>query len=124
MKTNKEIVREFTQAIFNEGRFERLLEFMHEDYIQHSMEVEQGREGFLAFAKSFRSAYPDLELRIKHLYEDGDTVISFNHAVLEPGQTEAVVVDIYRLEDGMLKEHWDCKEPLSDEGRGKIAKLF
>ena len=50
-----------------------------------------------------------------NLFEIGDLVFSHNHAVLEEGVNEAVVFDIYRIQDGKLAEHWDCIQPLKPE---------
>ncbi len=113
--TNAEIVRLFTEEVFNNGNDSLIDQYMREDYHQHNPTVAQGREGFKAFHKGFRGAFPNLHLYIKHLYEDGDVVISHNLAVLEPGKVENIVVDIYRLENGQLAEHWDCIQHLTEE---------
>lgn len=114
--TNKELVREFTRVVFNGRDLSRLPEFMREDYIQHSYGIESGREAFIDFAQNrFFAKHPNLELRIMNLFEDGDLVFSHNHAVLEEGVTEAVVFDIYRIQDGKLAEHWDCIQALRPE---------
>ena len=40
------------------------------------------------------------------------SVTSFAQKNVDPeGKTKARVVDIYRLEDGMLAEHWDVLMP-------------
>ena len=113
--TNAEIVRLFTEEVFNKNHPELIDQFMREDYIQHNPTVRQGRDGFKEFQKRFCSQSPNLHLYIKHLYECGDIVISHNLAVIEPGVNENIVVDIYRLEDGKLAEHWDCIQHLTEE---------
>ena len=89
---------------------------MKDDYIQHNPTVAQGKEGFVDFAKNrFFKMFPELELKIMHIYEDGDIVVSHNHAVLKAGEIENIVFDVYRLEDGKLAEHWDCIQHLTPE---------
>jgi predicted SnoaL-like aldol condensation-catalyzing enzyme len=113
--TNKEIVIQFTEEVFNNKQLERIPEFMREDYKQHNPTVAQGRAGFTEFAKRFTGSNPDLHLYIKHIYQDGDIVISHNLAVVKPGENENIVFDVYRLQDGKLAEHWDCIQHLTPE---------
>lgn len=113
--TNAEIVRAFTEEVFNQGRADLIDQYMQPGYIQHAYKVPQGRDGFKQFHQIFCSRHPDRHLYIKHLYEDGDVIVSHNLAVLDPGETENLVVDIYRLEDGKLAEHWDCVQHLTPE---------
>ena len=40
--TNKEIVEEFTQVVFNERHLELIDKYMHDDYVQHNPTVAQG----------------------------------------------------------------------------------
>jgi predicted SnoaL-like aldol condensation-catalyzing enzyme len=123
--TNKEIVQEFTKVVFNEKNLEVLDQYMKEDYIQHNPTVKQGREGFIDFAQNrFFKAFPNVQLVIKHIYEDGDTVVCHNLAICEPGENENIVFDVYRLEDGKLAEHWDCIQHLTKEQMETKDTLF
>lgn len=125
--TNKDVVRAFTRIVFNGRDLSQLERFMREDYIQHSYGIESGREAFRDFAENrFFAEHPGLELKIMNLFEDGDLVFSHNHAVLEEGVNEAVVFDIYRLQDGKLAEHWDCIQPLKPEQMNpeNIKRIF
>jgi predicted SnoaL-like aldol condensation-catalyzing enzyme len=113
MMTNEEIVRQFTEAVFNAHELSNLEFYMREDYIQHNPTIKNGIEGFRDFAENrFFKQFPNLELRIMHLYTVGNIVISHNHAILKKGGDEAVVVDIYRIQDGKLAEHWDVIQHL------------
>lgn len=51
--TNKELVLEFYDKVFNGHDLSDLGRYMREDYRQHSPEVADGREGFRAFAEGF-----------------------------------------------------------------------
>lgn len=122
--TNKEIVIKFTEEVFNGKDLSLIPLYMKEDYIQHNPTVAQGRAGFTEFAARFTQAFPNLSLQIKHIYEDGDIVISHNLAVLVPGENENIVFDVYRLEDGKLAEHWDCIQHLNPEQIKNTPALF
>ncbi len=122
--SNKDIVIKFTEEVFNNKQLDLIPQYMREDYIQHNPTVAQGRDGFIEFAKKFTGGFDNMHLHIKHIYEDGDVVISHNHAVLEPGVNEALVFDVYRLKDGKLAEHWDCIQKLTPEQIRQPEKLF
>ena len=49
---------------------------------------------------------------------DGDMVAIHGYGVTDPGKIEVLVVDIYRMKDGQLAEHWGTVQPLPDEQFG------
>ena len=102
--TNKELVLKFYEEVFNNADLSNLERMMRPDYMQHSPEVEDGREGFVRFIKGFLAAKPRCE--IVKILEDGDMVCVFFRCVM--GEKIVKVFDLYRLQDGMLAEHWDC----------------
>ncbi|SDB03867.1 nuclear transport factor 2 family protein [Eubacterium oxidoreducens] len=110
--TNKEIVLEFYDKVFNGWDTSLIDKFIKEDYIQHNPNAPTGREGFKEFCSHFLALKPHME--IVKIAEDGDTVYVFFKCTLENGSVNKVV-DIYRLEDGMLAEHWDVVEHNVDQ---------
>ena len=123
--SNKDIVRAFTQNVFNARDLSRLDDYMHDDYIQHNPTVAQGKAGFIDFCQNrFFKAFPGLRLHIRHIYADGDIVVCHNLAVLEPGRVENIVFDVYRLRGGKLAEHWDCIQHLQAEQIAMADRFF
>ena len=108
---NKEVIRKFYQEFFNDHIVGSADKYVREDYIQHNPGVDQGRESLKsAFADKFVSA-PDFRLNIQMLIAEKDLVAVYLKNVDPQGNTKCRVVDIYRLEDGMLAEHWDVLQP-------------
>lgn len=108
---NKEVIRKFYQEFFNDHIIQSADKYVREDYIQHNPGVEQGRESLKsAFADKFVSD-PDFHLDIKMLIAEKDMVAVYLKNVDPQGNTKCRVVDMYRLEDGMLAEHWDVLQP-------------
>lgn len=105
--TNKELILKFYDEVFNSWDLTNIRDFMREDYIQHNASVEDGIDGFLKFAHGFLKMKPHMEI-IKVL-ENEDHVGVFFKCTLENGMVNKVV-DIYRIEDGKLAEHWDVIE--------------
>ena len=103
--TNKEIVLNFYRDVWNAHDTSKVADYVAEDYIQHNPNVEQGRQGLLNFLENHffkMEAQHDIQLAL----EDGDLVAVYVHVSFNDG-SKAVVTDIYRLEDGIIVEHWD-----------------
>ena len=77
------------------------------DYIQHSSLAPPGREALKDFLRKVRTESPDAKQTIHRAFADGDHVIVHLHVVRWPGEPGLAVVDIFRLEGGQIKEHWD-----------------
>ena len=112
MKSNKEIVLEFYDKVFNNWDLSELDDYMKDDYRQHSPEVADGKAGFKEFIGHFLSAKPHAEI-VKIIAED-DLVCVFFKCTFGTNDTIAKVFDLYRLEDGKLAEHWDSPMRIND----------
>lgn len=102
--TNKAIIQNFYREVWNAHDASKVSDYVCENYIQHNPTVEQGRQGLLNFMKVFfaKEANHDIHL----ILEDGDLVAAYIYVTFKDG-SKAVVTDIYRLENGIIVEHWD-----------------
>lgn len=108
---NKEVIRRFYQEFFNDHIVESADRYVRENYVQHNPGVEQGRVGLKrAFAEKFRE-HSEFCLEIQMMIAEKDMVAVYLKNVDPSGKTRCRVVDIYRLEEGMLAEHWDVLQP-------------
>ena len=77
-------------------------------YRQHNPVIEEGMEGLRKFAACILANHADAHGEIKRVFADGDYVILHSHwHGLSDNPPGEAVVDIYRLEDGKVVEHWD-----------------
>jgi len=81
--------------------------FFAPDYIQHSPMAATGAQGLKDFLDWARARSPNAQHRIKRMFVDGDYVIAHVHVIINPGDRGNAVVDIFRLADGKIAEHWD-----------------
>ncbi|GIG67236.1 nuclear transport factor 2 family protein [Phytomonospora endophytica] len=112
---NKETVRAFYQAAINDKDFTAARALIGPDYVQHNPRIADGIDGFAAFVAQIAEEFPDLHAEVKALYAEGDHVVGHVHGVRVPGQAGTAIVDIFRLSDGLIVEHWDVMQPVPEE---------
>jgi predicted SnoaL-like aldol condensation-catalyzing enzyme len=89
---------------------------MADDYIQHNPMVATGKAPFVEFFTGFFAENPDASARIVRSAAQGDLVWLHVHAGgNEDGTGGLAIVDIFRVEDGKIVEHWDVVQPVPDE---------
>lgn len=118
---NKAVVRELLQAaLMAGGDRERILDLVHESYIQHNAEVADGREAFYQLAKEPNG--PLVYDEIVHVVGSGNFVATLSKARWE-GEPYAQA-DIFRLEHGRVVEHWDVAEKILPEDQWNNSGKF
>jgi predicted SnoaL-like aldol condensation-catalyzing enzyme len=76
-------------------------------YIQHSSLAEPGLPALKAWLARARIESPDARQTIRRSFVDGDHVIVHVQVVRWEGDPGLAVVDIFRVEEGRIVEHWD-----------------
>jgi predicted SnoaL-like aldol condensation-catalyzing enzyme len=113
---NKSLALKAFEAAFNQRDETAYEHYWSPDYIQHSAHIAPGREGLKALIASV-----PLNMR----YESGLIMANGNYVMMHGrfvniGQPKAwVVVDILRIENGLLAEHWDV---IQDEATAEESK--
>ena len=108
-EANKQIVRDLVRDVRVGEKPENINNYVSsEQYIQHNADMPDGLEHFraLALAKDRPLVYGELVL----LVGQGNFVATLCRA-LRQGQPFAQV-DLYRIQDGRVVEHWDNAEPV------------
>lgn len=111
-EANKRTVLAFYDAALNHADPGAAIAYLGPRYIQHNPAIADGVQGFIAFAHEFRQRFPNVQGRIKRVFADGDFVILHVHAQREPQESGIAIVDIFRLEEGRIVEHWDVRQPV------------
>jgi predicted SnoaL-like aldol condensation-catalyzing enzyme len=106
---NKAAVVAFYQKALNDKDVETAFrQYAGEGYKQHNPLVEDGEEGVRKFVAWIGGNHPKAQGEIKRVFADGDYVILHSHwSGLFGGERGEAVVDIFRLENGKIVEHWD-----------------
>ena len=81
--------------------------YLTDRYVQHSSLAEPGLQALKDFLDMVKKRSPDAQTMIKRSMVDGDYVAVHVHVKRNPDDPGLAVVDWYRLEDGVIVEHWD-----------------
>jgi predicted SnoaL-like aldol condensation-catalyzing enzyme len=119
---NKQIIRELYEEVFCGHNLSEVDRYFHDDYIQHDPNAAQGKAGFIEFHNAFFKAIPDVKTKINMMAAEGDIVFVYStytgtHAgdglmglSATGNKVHYDVIDIFRLRDGKLCEHWDVAD--------------
>jgi predicted ester cyclase len=115
--------RTFSEVMLNtrdDAARARILErIVATGYIQHNMLVPQGRQGLIDFIPFIYQAMPDARFVLHDVFATSDRVVTrwtwtgtvtggpFLGVAPRGQKLEFDVIDVWRVEAGMLAEHWD-----------------
>ena len=102
-QTPKEIVVEGLTAVFVEPNPGRVKELFSPNYIQHNPNFPNGPETVIGFATN---PPPGFSYEIGNVIAEGN-LVAVHFRVVGFGPKPMIGVDILRVEDGMIVEHWD-----------------
>jgi len=109
---NLEIATQMYERVIIPFDSAHLARYVHPDYIQHSNLAADGRDGLRAFLDEAKSRFPNAKIEIKRAFVDGDYVIFQVAGQLEPGGAAAAIIDIFRMRDGLICEHWEAVQEI------------
>lgn len=111
---NRALVVEFYTTVLSQRQVDKAPHYLKEDYIQHNPFAPSGRDAFMEFFRVLFAQYPQSEHRIVRTAADGDLVYLHVHAKNSPDDPGRAVMDILRVENGMIVEHWDVVQPVPE----------
>ncbi|MBI1741834.1 nuclear transport factor 2 family protein [Candidatus Acetothermia bacterium] len=113
LEANKTVVREFYNLAFNLKKPEEAVaKYLGASYRQHNPTAGDGPEPFIAFVRGFAKAFPSLRFDFKRMVAEDDLVVAHSHLVRQPGDRGMAVMDIFKLENGKIVEHWDVLQEI------------
>lgn len=114
-ETNNKIVIDFYDKALNQKDFKAAAKYFGPHYIQHNPSAPDGIEGLKGLVTFLKEKFPNSRSEIKRAWAEGDYVILHVHSVREPGQRGRAIVDIFRLENGKIVEHWDVIQDIPEK---------
>jgi predicted SnoaL-like aldol condensation-catalyzing enzyme len=114
-RSPREIVLAFYETSFNEKNAEKAAEFLGDRYLQHNPSVVDGADALLRFVRFRRERFPQAHNEVKMVIAEGDLVVLYVHVVLVPGTPGRRIIDIFRVEDDKVVEHWDVVQDIPEQ---------
>jgi predicted SnoaL-like aldol condensation-catalyzing enzyme len=111
----KETVLAFYTEAFLDGRPEEAAaRYVGDRYIQHNPQAGDGVEPFVQFVKAYRDQFPEQTIDFKRVLAEGDLVVTHSHFKTNASDRGTAVMDIFRLDNGKIVEHWDVLQPVPE----------
>jgi predicted SnoaL-like aldol condensation-catalyzing enzyme len=110
---NKTVVRNFYTTVLIGRNVDAAPRFVRPDYIQHNPQVPTGLKGFMdTFRDRFAQKLPsDYKRELLNVIGDNDMVVVYVRQTWtsKDGQHhQALGFDMFRVQQGMIAEHWDA----------------
>ena len=117
---HKTIVKSFYDLAFNQRRPEEAVaKYVGASYRQHNPMAGDGPAPFIGFVKWLAGTSPDFHFEFKRFIAEGDFVVVHSHLIPAKGARGTAVMDIFRLEDGKIVEHWDVLQDVPETSQNQ-----
>jgi predicted SnoaL-like aldol condensation-catalyzing enzyme len=114
----KDMVVAFYKMVFYDHKVaEAFKAYVGASYKQHNPLVPDGIEPSVAFLSKRFETNPQGINEIKRVIADGDLVAVHVHSRLNDGDRGRAIVDIFRVENGKIVEHWDVIQPVPENAQ-------
>lgn len=110
---NKALVLEAFDALFNRRDFGAAERSWSPEYVQHSAGLGPGRDGLFALVRSVHRRYESALALAEGEY------VMVHGRFSGGGRPTRIVVDILRVEDGRIVEHWDVMQDEATRAESK-----
>jgi len=115
-ETNKDTVKAFYETAFNDHKpAEAVEKYVGGSYRQHNPMAADGSLAFIDFVSGYAKANPGLKVDIKRMIAEGDLVVAHVHIKTSEKDRGLAAIDIFRLENGKVVEHWDVVQPVPEK---------
>ncbi|GAA0838460.1 hypothetical protein GCM10009525_48370 [Streptosporangium amethystogenes subsp. fukuiense] len=111
---NKNIVQQALTALVATGDVNALAPLLSEDFLHHRPDTtSQTKPEWLAAVGAALAPLTGMQVEIQHVLADGEHVVMHSRRRLPDAGPEITVIDIWRLNDGLIAEAWEIIEPVS-----------
>lgn len=116
----QDIVDKFDQLVMEHRSREAIDRFISPGFVEHDPAVKGGgKSGLYEYMMDegwdAKQPNPNLKDIVDREMAAGNFVIVHHHIFHEPGDRGIVFVDIFRLEDGWIVEHWDVMQHVPEK---------
>jgi predicted SnoaL-like aldol condensation-catalyzing enzyme len=120
LEANKKLVTDFLQSFMGDKDSTAIDKYLADNIIQHSPLLHDTKEGFKEDLRPYysRPNLPKTKVDIRHIAAEGDKVWLMVRDVAPNGKVFARV-DIFKVENGKITEHWSVEQAEPKESDNK-----
>lgn len=115
IKQNKELVMRFLNEFMIGHNIDVLDELLGPNYTQHNPGLGHGKASLIKFFQDFWEIYPKPGYYLKRTVAENDLVAIHYHFQPDPKEAGYAIVDIFRIENEKLVEHWDVVQKMPEK---------
>lgn len=112
----KDVILAFEKMAFDERKPKEAMErYAAPDFVDHNPNVPGNRASVIEHLAKLDWSTGGPQRTVQHLVVDGDIAMVHHRLVRKPGDPAIAAVDIFRVKNGKLVEHWDVLQPVPQE---------
>ncbi|MEJ3656420.1 nuclear transport factor 2 family protein [Actinomycetes bacterium KLBMP 9759] len=115
---NRMIVEQLLDLVFDAKDLDAAAALLHGGFVSHNSAVphdpavQSGREAFLGFFRTpAGQALIHSESTVRRVVAGGE-LVAVHSSLTRPDGVTVAIVDIFRVLDGLVVEHWDVVQPV------------
>lgn len=107
----REIAEGFKTLFYDQGKVREAYEtYVAEDYKQHNPMAQDGRAAAIAFLEPIYERNPQHRMTVHRMIVEDPYIVVHLHGQSSPDDPGAAAVDILRVENCKIVEHWDVTQ--------------
>lgn len=112
---NKALVLDFFRLMFQEHQVQEAMQrYVATPFVQHNPYLEAGAAPLADFLELYFSQHPQASAEIRRVVAEGNLVVVHSHAKESPEDRGQSVIDIFRVADGKIAEHWNVSQDIPE----------
>ncbi len=116
MNTSKELVKNYMKDVWENRQVEKLKKYISSNLVQHNPNLENGLDALKGFLPIlFNDMMPQGSWEVKRIIAEENLVVVHSLAKPAPQHNGMAVVDIFKVENDMITEHWDVSAEIPEK---------
>ncbi|WP_084599025.1 nuclear transport factor 2 family protein [Actinoplanes subtropicus] len=111
---NKKIVTDYVERLLVNQDLSAIDAYLSPEHHEHNPGIASGAVELKAGLQAYLEQFPELKISLKRIIGEGDLVAAHLHVVNAPGERGRSVIDLFRVRDGKIVEHWDASQDVPE----------
>jgi predicted SnoaL-like aldol condensation-catalyzing enzyme len=111
---HKKLVTAFVDQLLVRKDLTAIDTYVDTDYHEHNPNIADGAAGLKAELGFYFDKFPQLSVTPKRVIAEGDLVAVHSHYVDTPGERGRAVLDLFRVRDTKIVEHWNSEQDVPE----------